>query len=86
MGLFQFRRMPFGLSGAPASFQRLMGKVCCGLPFTTTYLDDVLVPSASMQEHAEHLCLVFERLASAGLTLRGRKCRIGCAIMMAFMP
>ena len=79
MGLFQFRRMPFGLSGAPASFQRLMDKVCRGLSFTTTYLDDVLVHSASMQEHAEHLRLVFERLASAGLTLRGRKCRIGMA-------
>ena len=79
MGLFQFRRMPFGLSGAPASFQRLMDKVCRGLPFTTTYLDDVLVHSASMQEHAEHLRLVFERLASAGLTLRGRKCHIGMA-------
>ena len=63
MGLFQFRRMPFGLSGAPASFQRLMDKVCRGLPFTTTYLDNVLVHSASMQEHAEHLRLVFERLA-----------------------
>ena len=79
MGLFQFRRMPFGLSGAPASFQWLMDKICRGLPFTTTYLDDVLVQSASMQEHTEHLHLVFERLSSAGLTLRGRKCRIGMA-------
>ena len=40
MGLFQFCRMPFGLLGAPASFQRLMDKVCRGLPFVTTYLDD----------------------------------------------
>ena len=79
MGLFQFRRMPFGLTGAPASFQRLMDKVCRGLPFTTTYLDNVLVHSASMQEHAEHLRLVFERLASAGLTLRGKKCHTGMA-------
>jgi len=30
-----------------------------------------------MQEHAEHLRLVFERLASAGLTLRGKKCHTG---------
>ena len=79
MGLFQFPQMPFGLSGAPASFQRLMDKICHGLPFTTTYLDHVLVHSASMQEHAEHLRLVLERLSTAGLTLQGRKCNIGMA-------
>ena len=45
LGLFQFRRMPFGLSGAPASFQRLMDKICRDLPFTTTYLDDLLIHS-----------------------------------------
>ena len=46
-----------------------MDKVCIGLPYTTTYLDDVLIHSASMQEHDEHLRLIFERLTSAGLTL-----------------
>ena len=79
MGLFQFCRMPFGLSGAPASFQRLMDKICRGLPFTTTYLDDVLVHSATVQEHVKHLRVVFERLSAAGLTLRGKKCHIGMA-------
>ncbi len=76
MFFFQFHRMPFGLFGAPASFQRLMEKVCRWLPFTTTYLDDVPIHSASMQEHAEHLRLIFELLASAGLTLQGGKCHI----------
>lgn len=46
------------LSGAPASFQWLMDKICRGLPFTITYLDNGLVHFASMQEHAEHLRLV----------------------------
>ena len=77
MGLFQFRRMPFWLSGAPASFQRLMDKVCRGLPFTTTYLDDVLVHSATVEDHKEHLRVLFQRMSSAGLTLRGKKCHIG---------
>ena len=77
LGLFQFRRMPFGLAGAPASFQRLMDKVCRGLPFVTVYLDDVLIHSSTGEEHEAHLHLVFQRLAAAGLTLRGKKCRIG---------
>ena len=77
LGLFQFHRMPFGLSGAPASFQRLIDKICRDLPFTTTYLDDLLIHSRTLQEHREHLHTLFECLAKAGLTLQGEKCYIG---------
>ena len=77
MGLYQFRRMPFGLSGAPSSFQRLMDTVLRGLPYVTIYLDDILVHSATERLHCQHLRDVFKRLANAGLTLRGRKCHIG---------
>ena len=77
MGLFQFTRMPFGLSNAPGSFQRLMDKVCRGLPFVTTYLDDLLIHSATIEQHKAHLREIFERLQQAGLTLRGKKCRLG---------
>jgi len=51
LGLFQFCRMPFGLSGAPASFQRLMDTILRDLSFVTTYIDDVLVYSSSIEEH-----------------------------------
>ena len=77
LGLFQFRRMPFGLSGAPASFQRLMDQICRDLPFATTYLDDLLIHSRTLEEHKDHLHILFERLSQAGLTLRGDKCTIG---------
>ena len=43
MGLYQFHRMPFGLTGAPGSFQHLMDTVLRGLSFVTTYIDDVLI-------------------------------------------
>ena len=61
---------------APGSFQRLMDTVCHGLPFVTTYLDDVLVHSESVQQHKVHLRQVFECLQRAGLTLRGKKCQL----------
>lgn len=51
MGLYKFCRMPFGLSGAPSSFQRLMDKTLYGLPFVTIYLDDILIHSEDIQTH-----------------------------------
>ena len=40
-GLYQFRVMPFGLCGAPATFQRIMDRVICGP--VAVYLDDVVI-------------------------------------------
>ena len=76
-GLFQFCRIPFGLTGAPSSFQRLMNNICGDLPFVTTYLDDLLIHSNTAQEHKKHLQILFDRISTAGLTLRGSKCHIG---------
>ena len=55
MGLYEFCRMPFGVTGGPSSFQRLMDKVLHGLPFATSYIDDVLVHSPNMKCHLQHL-------------------------------
>ncbi|KAL5503413.1 hypothetical protein EMCRGX_G010361, partial [Ephydatia muelleri] len=77
MGLYQFTRMPFGLTGAPSSFQRLMDTVMRGLLFVRTYIDDVIIFSKDESQHKEHLNIVFQKLQGAGLTLRGKKCHIG---------
>lgn len=51
-GLFQFNRMPFVLSNAPAVFQELMNIVLQGCEkFATAYLDDVLIFSKTAREH-----------------------------------
>ena len=67
---------PFGLTGAPASFQTLMNNICGDLPFVTTYLDDLLIHSKTTQEHKEHLEILFDRISTADLTLCGSKCCI----------
>ena len=77
MGLYQFTRMPFGLTGAPSSFQRLMDTVMRGLRFVKTYIDDVIIFSKDESQHKEHLNIVFQKIQEAGLTLRDKKCHIG---------
>ena len=62
-GLYQFTVMPFGLSGAPAMFQRLMDSVLRGTEkFTGVYLDDVMICSNNWTEHLYHITEVFQRL------------------------
>ncbi|KFD59554.1 hypothetical protein M514_28268 [Trichuris suis] len=77
MGLYQFKRMPFGLCGAPNTFQRVMDGLLRDLPFVVVYLDDIIVFSPDETTHHEHLRVVLERLSAAGFTLRGAKCKIG---------
>lgn len=45
LGHFEYRRMPFGLKGAPATFQRLMNNVLVGLQGSKifVYMDDIVV-------------------------------------------
>lgn len=74
-GLFQFTVMPFGLHGAPATFQRLMDKVLQGCEeFSAAYLDDVVIFSATWEEHVQHLRTVLQKIKMAGLTLNVAKC------------
>ena len=73
-GKWEFKRCPFGLTQAPAYFQLLVSKVIEGLPFAFGYLDDILVFSANVKEHLEHIRILFQRLREADLKLSRRKC------------
>ena len=77
-GLYQFTVMPFGLSGAPAMFQRLMDSVLRGTEkFTGVYLDDVVISSNNWTNHLYHITEVLRRLQEAGLTIKLKKCTFG---------
>ncbi|KRH92925.1 LTR retrotransposon, partial [Pseudoloma neurophilia] len=74
--LYEFNRMPFGLSNAPATFQRIMDKILkkeIG-DFVMVYFDDIIVFSGSEQEHKKHLDIVLGKLASASMFLNKNKC------------
>ena len=77
-GLYEFKKMPFGLVNAPATFQRLMEVALTGLARggCHVYLDDVLVFGKSLEEHNRNLNQVLERIRAAGLRLKPKKCRI----------
>ena len=75
-GLFQFRVMPFGLCNAPATFERLMERVLCGMRWSRclVYLDDVISSGKSVPEALGHLEEVLARLSDIGLQLKAKKC------------
>ena len=64
----RYRRMPTGLIGTAATFQKVMNIVPSGLSFEIccSYLNEIVIFSRNMQEHRQHLQLVFDRLRSAG--------------------
>lgn len=73
--LYQFKRMPFGLSNAPQTMCRLMDLV---IPYqlkshVLVYLDDLLVLSNNFEDHLLHLSEVATQLRKAGLTINVQK-------------
>lgn len=70
-GLFEFTVMPFGLSNAPATFERMMDTILRGLKWHTClcYLDDVVIFSSTFEDHVDRLVEVLARFRRAGLQL-----------------
>jgi hypothetical protein len=77
-GLWKWKVLSFGLTSAPATFERLMEKVLHGLQWKTLllYLDDVIVFSPDFQSHLERLQVVFDRFRMAKLKLKPSKCAL----------
>ena len=75
-GHYEFNVMPFSLTNAPVTFQRLMECTLAGLSGEQCliYLDDIIIFSSAFEEHLLRLASVFDRLRSAGLKLKAKKC------------
>ena len=73
-GLFQYNRLPNGISSAPGIFQRNMENLSQNIPYVIARVDDILVSCANDGDHFKNLEEVFKRLAKAGLQLKKGKC------------
>ncbi len=76
LGLFQYKRLPFGLAAAPSEFSRLMCDVLRGIQYTECclYMDDIICPSVTVTEQLLRLEHIFQRLRGANLKLKCSKC------------
>jgi hypothetical protein len=76
-GIYEWMRLPFGLSNSPASFSMVMAQVLRGgnWKFVLCY-DDILVFSENFEKHLDHLKQVFQRLQKANLTLKPSKYKL----------
>ena len=59
---------------APAYFQELVTGILKDYPFAIAYLDNIIIFSKTLQEHLSHIRMVFEKLASANLSMKKSKC------------
>ncbi|PIA12723.1 DNA/RNA polymerase [Coemansia reversa NRRL 1564] len=75
-GLFEYTVVPFGLTNAPAVFQRVMNHALSDLLGKTciVYLDDILVFSQNMLDHAHDLDDVLAQLKKHNLRSKPEKC------------
>ena len=70
---------PSGSTTPLKTIQRLIDRVLRGLPFCYAYIDDLLVASASPDEHKHHLQLVLQRLSNHCFIINSSKCKLGVA-------
>jgi len=73
-GLYHYKRMPFGLSCAPAVFQKIMEQTLSDIPGVACYLDDLIITGKTEKEHLTNLQKTLQHLKDSGFRLRKSKC------------
>ena len=78
--------MPFGLQGAPATFQRMMDRLIHrAADFTAAYLDDLVIYSSTWEDYFRHLCSILVKFCEADLTLQPNQISVSMAWSSVFI-
>ena len=85
LGLYQWKKMPFSLCNATATFQRLMAQALTRVTkkyrnLGMCYVDDVVIATTNLADHIDRLDEVFGYMKRAGLKCKPSKCKIGDSI------
>ena len=77
-GLYEYNTLPFGLCGAPSTFQRCMEIIARPLQWESIliYLDDIIILGSTFEEHLSRLKEVLSRIVAVGLKLKPVKCEL----------
>ena len=74
-GLCKFKQLPFGVSCAPAVFQKFIEQLVGDTPGVACYQDDIVVTGRSEQEHLNNLQKTMHKFKASGLHLKLGKCQ-----------
>nr|XP_029719798.1 uncharacterized protein K02A2.6-like [Aedes albopictus] len=74
LGLYQPTRLMYGVSSAPAIFQREISQLLGDIPGVSVFLDDIKVTGPDDETHLQRLAMVLQRLEEHGLRLNVAKC------------
>ena len=74
MGLFKFKRLPYGIASAPGIFQRFMTQLLMNIPMVKCYYDDILIGGKNKAELEQKVIDVLTILKDRNVSLNKDKC------------
>ena len=83
-GLFQYKRLMFGITSAPEVYQHVIQQSLQGCEGVANISDDIIIHGKNTEEHDRRLQRVLERLKEKNLTLNAEKCKFHMT-QMVFM-
>ncbi|XP_053954964.1 uncharacterized protein K02A2.6-like [Anastrepha ludens] len=73
-GVFQYKRLMFGINSAPEIFQRVIEKLLCSCKNALNYIDDIIIFGRTELEHDEAVKKVVDVFKNNNLLLNEAKC------------